>query len=214
MHANIESLCAAVDVAPMMRHIEEFARRVKLSGTPEELESFGYLRHQLDGYGFQTNLILHDAYISLPGKARLVIGGESPDCITHSFSRPSGTDGLHGHIVYGGFGTPDDFGKIDARGKIVLLEAIANPTASLRASQAGAIGQIHISPLQHLYEMCISPVWGSPTPDQLGLLPTTVVLSVRNQAGAALKARVLAGEAVEATLFAEVDTKWRKTHLR
>jgi len=211
MNAIVESLCAAIDAAPMMRHIEEFARRVKLSGTPEELESFGYLRRQLDGYGFQTNLILHDAYISLPGKARLVIGGESPDCITHSFSRPSGPDGLHGPVVYGGFGTPDDFAKIDARGKIVLLEAIANPTASLCASRAGAIGQIHISPLQHLYEMCISPVWGSPTPDQLGLLPTTVVLSVRNQAGAALKARVLAGEAVEATLFAEVDTKWRKT---
>ena len=93
----------------------------------------------------------------------------------------------------------------------MLLESIANPAASLRASQAGALGQIHISPLQHLYEMCISPVWGSPTPDQLSFLPKTVVLSVRKADGDALKVRVLAGEAVEATLHAEVDTGWRKT---
>ncbi len=119
--------------------------------------------------------------------------------------------GLRGQVVYGGLGGAGDFAKIDVAGKIVLLESIANPAASLRASQAGALGQIHISPLQHLYEMCISPVWGSPTPDQLNFLPKTVVLSVRKADGDALKLRVLAGEAVEATLHAEVDTGWRKT---
>lgn len=35
---------AAVDPATMMRHLEEFFRRMKLSGTPQELESFRYLK--------------------------------------------------------------------------------------------------------------------------------------------------------------------------
>lgn len=160
--AVLDRLCAAVDGRTMMRHLEEFARRVKLSGTPEELESFHYLKSCLDGYGYRTNLILHDAYISLPGKARLESGGRDLPCITHSFSQSSPGGGTRGTLVYAGYGRPDDFTKLDLRGRIVLLEAIANPAASLRASQAGAIGQIHISPHEHLHEMCISSVWGSP----------------------------------------------------
>jgi hypothetical protein len=153
----------------------------------------------------------HEAYISLPGRARLEVGGQTPDCITHSFSQPSGPEGLRGTLVYVGNGTPADFAKVDLRGRIALLENIANPAASLRASQAGAIGQIHISPHEHLHEMCISPVWGSPTPDTLNLLPKTVVLSVRKATGQDLKARLAGGETVEAVLHAEVDTGWRET---
>ena len=69
LHEDIARLCAAVDQAVMMRHLEEFARRIKLSGTLEEMESFRYLKAMLDGYGYQTELILHDAYISLPGRS-------------------------------------------------------------------------------------------------------------------------------------------------
>jgi hypothetical protein len=193
----------------MMGHLAEFARRVKFSGTAEELESFRYLQATLDGYGYHTELIQHDAYISLPGRARVEIGTEAPDCITHSFSRASAPGGTRGRVVYGGLGRAEDFAGLDARGRVVLLESIANPGASLRASEAGAIGQIHISPHEHLHEMCISPVWGSPTDETLGRLPRTVVLSLRKADGDALKQRVQAGEEVEV----EVDTGWRTTPL-
>ncbi len=212
-HEPIARLCAAVDPAAMMRHLEEFARHIKLSGTPEELASFRYLKATLDGYGYATDLIMHDAYISLPGPARLELGTDAPDCITHSFSRPSAQGGTRGTLVYGGLGRAEDFAGLDASGRIVLLESIANPAASLRASAAGAIGQIHISPHEHLHEMCISPVWGSPTDATLAHLPSTVVLSVRKPAGDALKRRVQAGESVEAVLHAEVQTGWRQTPL-
>ncbi len=208
---QVAALTAQVDAEGMFRHLEEFAKRVKLSGTPEELESFRYLQAVLDGYGFHTRLLRHEAYISLPGRARIVIGNETPDCITHSFSRPSPAGGLTARVVYAGAGRPEDFAAIDARGKIVLLEGIANPGASLRASRAGAAGQVHISPHEHIHEMCISPVWGSPTEATRADLPSTVVLSVRKATGDALKARVQAGEAVEVTLHSEVDTGWRET---
>lgn len=208
---TIATLCGAVDAASMMRHLEEFARRIKLSGTKEERESFDYLKTRLDEYGFRTELILHDAYISLPARAGIEIGRETPDCITHSFSRSSPPAGVRGSVVYGGAGMPADFAMIDARGRIVLLENIANPAASLLASQAGAIGQIHISPHRHLHEMCISSVWGNPTEAQLEILPKTVVVSVRKADGDALKARVQTGETVEVVLHAEVTTRWCKT---
>lgn len=211
--AGIEQICAAVDSAAMMRHLQEFARRIKLSGTPEELDSFRYLQTTLDGYGYGTELILHDAYISLPGKARIDIGADTPDCITHSFSRPSPAGGLRATVVYAGLGRAEDFAAVDARGKIVLLEGIANPGASRRASLAGAIGQIHISPHEHLHEMCISSVWGTPSAEKHEQLPSTVVLSLRKADGDALKRRVQANEPVEVTLHAAVDTRWRKTPL-
>jgi N-acetylated-alpha-linked acidic dipeptidase len=211
--ARIDRLCAEVDASAMMGHLAEFARRVKLSGTAEELESFRYLQATLDGYGYHTEMIQHDAYISLPGRARVEIGTETPDCITHSFSRASAPGGTRGTVVYGGLGRAEDFVGLDARGRVVLLESIANPGASLRASEAGAIGQIHISPHEHLHEMCISPVWGSPTDETLDRLPRTVVLSLRKADGDALKRRVQAGEEVQVVLHAEVDTGWRMTPL-
>jgi N-acetylated-alpha-linked acidic dipeptidase len=209
----ISGLCASVDSGVMMRHLEEFARRVKLSGTPEELESFRYLQATLDGYGYRTELILHDAYISLPGRAKVEIEAATPDCITHSFSQSSPADGLRGTVVYGGRGQAEDFAAIDARGRIVLLEGIANPGASRRASLAGAIGQVHISPHEHLHEMCISSVWGSPSSETLDDLTATVVLSLRAADGNALKRRVQGNEPVEVVLHAQVDTGWRKTPL-
>jgi N-acetylated-alpha-linked acidic dipeptidase len=209
--AAMARLCGSVDAPTMMRHLEEFARRIKLSGTPEELESFRYLQSCLRGYGYRTDLILHDAYISLPGRARLELESRPLDCITHSFSQPSAPGGTRGELVYAGMGSAQDFARQDVRGRIVLLEAIANPAASLRASQAGAIGQVHISPHEHIHEMCISSVWGSPTEARLQQLPRTVVLSVRKADGDALKQRVQSGEKLELVLQAEVDTGWCKT---
>jgi hypothetical protein len=57
-------LCAEISTSLMFSHLAEFAKRVKRSGTAEELESFRYLQAMLDGYGYVTSLIQHDAYIS------------------------------------------------------------------------------------------------------------------------------------------------------
>jgi len=63
----------SVSGTELMRHCREFAKRIKLSGTPEELESFRYLKSCLDGCGYRTALIAHDAYISLPGASRVEV---------------------------------------------------------------------------------------------------------------------------------------------
>ena len=72
--AEDASLCAAVSAERMMVDVREFARWVKLSGTPEELASLRHVRAALDAAGFRTEQISHDAYISLPGAARLEVG--------------------------------------------------------------------------------------------------------------------------------------------
>ena len=148
----------AVDAAEMMRHLTHIARYVKLSGTAEEAESLAYIRQVMDGYGYATTLIEHDAYISLPGAARVVADGRELKAITHSMAQSSPAAGVSGRLVYVGDGGEADFAGKDVRGCIVLAEGIATPPITLRASRAGAAGQLHISPHEHLHEMCLSPV--------------------------------------------------------
>jgi hypothetical protein len=206
-----DTLAAGVASAALMRHVEEFAKRIKLSGTPEELESFRYLQSCLDGFGYRTELILHDAYISLPGRASVEVDGAALTSITHSFSRPSPAGGLRGALVDLGEGTEADFAGRDLVGRIVLVQGIASPAVAARASAAGAVGQLHVSPHEHLHEMCISPVWGSPSDSTRAQLPSTVACTISLADGEALRARLAAGKPVEAVLHSEVDTGWRKT---
>ncbi len=195
----------------LMQSCALMAERVKLSGTPDERASLQAVQAKLDGYGFRTTLLSHDAYISLPGRGRVVADGADLPAITHSFSLPSPPGGLTAPVAYVGEGHAADFVGRDLRGCILLAEGIASPALADRARRVGAAGQLHISPHEHLHEMCISPVWGSPGCSTLAELPTTVACTVGNAAGAALRDRIGAGESPVVTLHAEVDTGWRPT---
>src|SRR5262249_42283782 len=195
----------------LMRHCAEFAKRTKLSGTPGELESFRYLQACLDGYGYRTSLLSHDAYISLPGASRVEVDGRVLKSITHSFSRPSPPAGLGAGAIDLGEGTAADFAKQDCRGKIVLVDGIASPAVAARAHAAGAAGQLHVSPHEHLHEMCISPVWGSPSDATLAELPATVACTISAADGPPLPAPLKTGPPPNPILHAKVDTGWRKT---
>jgi hypothetical protein len=200
----------AVDSQRLMAHCEDFAKWVKLSGSPDELTSMKVIQGKLDDYGYRTRLILHDAYISLPGEARVVVDGGDVTAITHSFSIPA-PDGLSAPLVYLGEGTAADFARSDLSGCIVLVEGIASPGVASRAATAGVVGQLHISPHEHLHEMCISPVWGNPSSETLAELPQTVTCTISNADGTALRDRLAKGDTPTVTLYAKVDTGWRKT---
>ncbi len=200
-----------VSGAALMGTCRLMAERQKLSGSTDELASMVALQGLLDGFGYRTRLISHDAYISLPGAASVVVDGVALPAITHSFSVPSPDAGLQAPVVYVGDGGPAGFAGKDVRGCIVLAEGIASPAVAERARLAGAVGQLHISPHEHLHEMCISPVWGSPGVSTLAGLPVTVACTVSNADGSALRDRLAAAEAPTVVLHAAVDTGWRAT---
>ena len=201
----------AVSGPELMATCRLMAERQKLSGSPDELASMQALQAKLDGYGYQTRLLSHDAYISLPAAAAVTIDGTSLTAITHSFSHPSPKGGLSAPVIYVGDGHPADFAGKDLRGAILLAEGIASPAIADRARRAGALGQLHISPHEHLHEMCISPVWGSPGVSTLADLPATVACTISNAEGTALRDRLAAGATPAVVLHAEVDTAWRPT---
>jgi hypothetical protein len=204
-----DMVAGALRSEEMHEHLVEFARRVKLSGTPEEAESFAYLQRRMEGYGFRTTLLHHPAFISLPGAARLLVGGQEISCITHSMSQSTPADGLTAEIVDVGDAAEAQFRDRDLRGKIILADGIASPAVAMRAARAGVVGSIHVSPNEHLYEMCISPVWGSPSRETVGNMAATTAVTISNADGAALRARL--APLLTATIHARVDTGWRDT---
>lgn len=208
---NHPTLAAATSGPLLMDHCRAFARHVKLSGTPAEAESLRYIQARLDEYGYRTRLIHHDAYISLPGPARVEVDDVPLTAITHSMARPSPPGGLTAELVYVGHATPADFAGRDLCGRIILAEGIATPVVAALARDAGAAGQLHISPHHHLHEMCISPVWGSPDPQTESQLPATVACTISNADGTALRHRLAKGETPRVTLHATLDAGWRKT---
>lgn len=206
-----------VSAERLMTDVEALAKWVRLSGTPEEMESFKYVRRQLRAAGCSTRLILHDAFISLPGEASLLIMPSSGPhipmaCVTHSFAASTGPPGIEAQAVYAGSGRAAEIGAASTPGKIALIDGLATPDRVRAAEEAGAVGLIFLNRDPLVHEMIISPVWGSPTTEGVRNLPRVPVVSVARTDGDVLRESVGAG-GLRARINAEVDTGWRKTPL-
>ena len=204
----IGALLKGVDKARLMRTAERLAGWVRLSGSDEERAAVKYAAALLDKGGVQTQLLLHDAYISLPGSARLVCSGRSFSCITHSFAATTPPQGISGALVDLGR-TRDSLANVNS--KIALVDGLAMAVSVEELRRAGAIGQVFVNgPILH--EMISSPVWGSPGLADLECLPNCPVVSVTDSVAAELRQRIAEGTP-ECTIHAEVTTEWRQTPL-
>lgn len=197
----------------LWRQLTSITREVRLSGTPEEKRAFDYLAGELEGWGFKVTWYELDALTGYPDKASLKI--VSPDvvelpCNGYALSPVTSDEGVTASLVYAGSGAAADLANLDVAGKIVLTEGLATPGKGLDAANAGAIGQIHITG-EYIYEMCISPVWGTPTPETAHLLPSVPAIAVTNEHGAILKAALDAGP-VEVNLVAQPYRGWSKLY--
>jgi hypothetical protein len=202
------SLESEVSRDRLMSVTEGIARWVRLSGTQEEMSAVEYVRSLLDGYGLETELIFHDAYISLPGPASLMtVEGEELACITHSFSISTGPDGIEFDLCDCGQGTPAELAS--ARGKAALIEGLAMSGLVRGVEAQGAAAQVWVNG-ERTHEMIVSTVWGSPGRGRVGLLPKGPVVSVTDEVGRRLRERLQRGEP-RIRIRTEVDTRWRKT---
>jgi hypothetical protein len=101
---------------------------------------------RLEPYDYRPERLSHDAYISLPGDARVAVDKRALTAITLSFSRSAPAAGTTGPLVSVGDGEDADFARADVRGAIVQTEGIASPRQAARSSRVRAVGQVQISP--------------------------------------------------------------------
>ena len=211
---TVVDLEAQVSARRLMADTHALARWVRLSGSPEEREAFRYIQGQMRRAGCATRLLVHDAFISLPGPASLaVIAGDAAQpvpCVTHSFAAPTGGEGLEADAVFAGAGRPADLAAVGVAGRIAVVDGLASPDRVHAAGGAGAAGLVCLNRDRLAHEMIVSPVWGNPGPADLERLPRLPVVSVAGEAAGRLREAVRAGGA-RLRVTAEVDTGWRPT---
>ncbi len=203
---------SAVSQDSLTRYNTAIAQWTRLSGSADERAAAEYVAGELRASGFATQVILHDAYISLPGAATLRLTSPKAQdlfCITHSMGIPTPPGGVTAELVYAAKGTLSDYAAAGAAGKVALVEGRATPQHAVNATRAGAVGIICISG-RHAHEMCCSPVWGNPSATTIAEMPRVHLLSVHQADGEALRALCQAGR-VEVAFTAAVETGWTKT---
>lgn len=209
MTAGWQRYASEVSSERLMASVAKIAQWERVAGTPDELRSFLWLRDQLRSLGADTVLHNHDAFISVPTSASLHVSDQSLPCQTHSMVPSTGAEGVSAQLAYGG--KPSELTIDNCKGRIVIIEGRAEREPVIKAQNLGAAGVIFVSG-DHIYESCLSPVWGSPSHLNRHLLPAIPVVSITVATGGRL--REIATDAVpQATLRTEVDSGWRKTPL-
>jgi hypothetical protein len=203
------SIREAVSAHELDRNLRAISSEVRLSGSLEEARAFDYIEDQLRRFGFDTNRYSSEALIGYPEKASLDVLTPERVSLTangYSLSPSTGPEGVIGELAYVGAGQTADYDGRDVQGKIVVSDGLAMPGKQLAASQAGAIGQIHIND-EYIHEMCISPIWGTPIPETAALLPDVPSVGVSLSDGERLK-QLLASGPVTVRLVTEPYLAW------
>ncbi|MED4911180.1 M28 family peptidase [Brevibacillus centrosporus] len=197
-----EHLLLQVNKSKLMEFTQTISKEVRLSGSEEELRAFHYVKETLEEMGVETQLHFHQAYISLPVKSHLTVADQPIPSITHSMGQS--VNHLEAELVYAASGTSQDYQRLEVVGKIVLLDGLATPIAVKTAEEQGAIGAVFIN-ATYTHEMIVSTVWGTPTLENKGLLPSIPVVSVTIETGAVIKNYLAEGKSI-CTISTVVET--------
>ncbi|MFC1491237.1 M28 family metallopeptidase [Nitrospinota bacterium] len=202
----------ASEVSPdlLWKHLESICQWERYTGTPGETQTVEYISHELSALGIDVEIHEFDALISIPGKASLDILGETEEhipAITAVFGASTGEGSVTGDAVYVGEAVAPE-GPV--AGRIVVAERMLSPGRFFEFEQAGAIGQVYVN-MGYAHEMTVSTVWGSPTPESVGRLPATPVVTLSREQGQGLIDLLKTKHEVKLRIHAKTDTAWRKT---
>jgi len=196
-------LAAGVSATSLMEHVRTIGAWERESGSPGEAQAYDYIERTLKSYGVEVERREIEAYISLPLEGRLLLpDGGAIEGLTHSFS--TSVEALGAEVVDVGDGRPEDLAR--AAGKIALLRGLAAPGRAWAAQQAGTLGQIFVL-MDHLHNMIVTTVWGTPSPETASRIPATPCLSILGADGERLRA-LLARGPLRVTMRTRVRTGW------
>jgi hypothetical protein len=205
-----QTLAAQVSAERLWDFTANIAQKVRLSGSPDERDSFRYIAKTLTRWGFEIEEHRPECWTSWPGGALLEIMADEPvsiPCITHAMAVSTPPDGVVLDLVNAGSADAEALTRQSVSGRVAVCAGLAMPAKVFRVEAAGAAAQIHVCD-EHMHEMITSIVWGSPTREGAHLLPKTPIVSVDKQGGAKLHEAMRWGRA-RVRIRAQVDTAWR-----
>jgi Iap family predicted aminopeptidase len=208
--ADEKQLLEEVRSEALERHAREIVKHVRPSGSPGEFAAIDYVVRTLRSEAIPVEVHEFPAYVSDPVRASLRLAEEQVAyrALTQAFSPSTDPGGLMGELVDCGEGSLKDYEEADVEGKIALVDGGARPEEVKAAADAGARGAVFVSSSERIYEMTVSPVWGTPTHKDYTELPSMPSVAVNKDAGADLRHRLSSGP-VTVRLTTEVATGWK-----
>ncbi|MEM1940818.1 MAG: M28 family peptidase [Candidatus Caldarchaeum sp.] len=221
-----KQLLNEVNVENEWKLLEKFSKLVRVSGTEEEYEAAEYIINSLRSYGVKVTVYEPELYISIPKKAEFEIlepvsympnhEDKAMNPKTSSFSKNGVYEGEIEYIsgkrgaspLSGFFEFQLENGR-DVHGKALATEGIVFPAVAYAAQGRGAAAVVGISPGKWTHEGIITPVWGTPTLENMHMIPNIISVSISKVDGEYLKQLLNKGP-VRVRVSAEVDTKWRR----
>jgi Iap family predicted aminopeptidase len=205
------------EVSPdeLMRHSREIVRHVRPSGSPGEFAAIDYIVGELRAEGVPVEVHEFSAYVSDPVRASFRIESETPldvPALTQAFSASTPVTGVTAEILDLGRGTAADYSRVEARGKLVLVDGLADPEGVQAAQNAGAVGAVFAATADRVNEMTVGPIWGTPSPGDVRLLPRIPSVAVSRDAGAAIRKRLASGP-VRGRVMTEVSSGFKTLRL-
>ncbi len=220
-----DRMLAAISGDEMWKHLEKLCEWDRTTGTEGEFAAVDYIASVLKSYGLPVTLHEYDAYISHPvsGGLTVTLDGAAVEipAKTRAFSANTPPEGATGPLVsiQGGtnmFKADNAVNQISPEtvgGKIVLSESGSRATM-LAAKRNGAIGYIHMWPSDEdvIHEGIVTPVWGTPTPETAGNIPSFPLVSIKHKDGLRLREALAKGD-VTATLRSVTTTAWTRVKM-
>ncbi|HEX3723694.1 MAG TPA: M28 family peptidase [Nitrolancea sp.] len=221
-----------VSAEHLQEHLNQFSTLFRDTGSEDERKAAEYIVEQMRGYGVEAEILEFDSLISWPleGKLALIDSAgnetESLEVRTRAFGAQTPPGGVVAELVFVPFAAPragemifshravaGDYSGLDVRGKMVISQD-GGPDGVLRAQERGAAGHIHIWPSDEsvTHEMICTSIWGTPTPESAGRIPTIPSMGVKNSIGNRL-AEMLKSGPVQVRVESNVETKWRRVPL-
>jgi len=194
------------------------------SGSQQEEKAIQFLKSKLEEYGLKPQVLRYEAYISEPKLARLeVLSPEMVEvqCTPYRQVGTTGPEGIEGEVIYI---DPEQIGRIDCRGKIVLAEQKTSGdwmglqgVLLLKLQNMGVKGLIVIEQDSFMPTICHQradfSVSGNPTIDSIDLVQRiSAIVHVSNRDGQRLKVLAKQGN-MRAHVTSIVETGWKKLPL-
>lgn len=208
------TLIEEIDRTALKEHVDALADLRRYPGTDDQWEGARYVVDELSAAGVNVEMQIIQAYTSIPEAARVTVTTPTrkqlDDAITVAFSASTPLNGVSGEVVAVdsvGHGS-SELPAVDDQ--VVFTEGLPTPGAVRAIDKAGAAAAIFQSPTEGvLHEMIASPVWGSPSVDNVEELPDLPVVEIKRGDGNHLAEQV-AGDDVKMTVETQVRTEQRE----
>ena len=211
MASPVEAAVAAVRPQHLARHLEWFAGVRRDTAGPGERQAAEYIAGQLRDAGVPVEVHEFDAFLSYPIYATLeVLEPEqlTVPCLTHSFARSTGPDGIVAELADVADGRMEH-----GAGRAALVGGLSTPVTVLRASRAGCAAVVFTNQDRVIHNMIGTTIWGTPDSDQADRLPRCPAISVDVEGGRTLRGLLARGGPVRVRIVAEVKTEWLRSLL-